>query len=122
MSLLYSSASVTPLHGVMSARRDVINVSQRAALPLWCQLCVNKPLITPQAHLSQLCWVHSLQDVFHSWPVQRDFTRMTKKDRPPFIQQKVTSHLKKKHTLKLYVFFNTFQFSSNDSMSIYNYM
>lgn len=35
-SLLHTSASVAPLH-VVNARRDIINVRQRAALPLWRQ-------------------------------------------------------------------------------------
>lgn len=36
-SLLDTSASVTSLHGVMSARRDIMNASQSALLPRWCR-------------------------------------------------------------------------------------
>lgn len=40
LSSPHTFTSVTPLHGVVRARRDVINVRQRAALLLWCQHCV----------------------------------------------------------------------------------
>lgn len=53
------------------------------------------PDLPLQAHLSQHCGVHSLQDVFHSWPIQRVFTWVAKEHRPIFIQQKVPTHLKK---------------------------
>lgn len=53
-----------------------------------------------QAPLSQLCGLHSLQDVFHSWPIQRVFTWVAKEDSPSFIQQKVPTHLKKKGYIK----------------------
>lgn len=99
-SLHDTPASVTSLHGVMSARRDIINASQSALLPRWCRQWIPdqsqafRDLLMP-------CRVRGLKDVLHSQPVQWRFTAVTKEDLSPFVQQKVSSHLENKPMIVL---------------------